>query len=210
MTDLIRGRIPQLSGPRRDEQVRRDEVRIYGIDRILTMPVGTFECKTPDKPWYDRSYEGIQELWQLLLDELFEEYKASHAEWVKLGIAPDKPLQQSKAILSGYAMTEYECQQCGKAFISKWIAMNHPALCSDRCIAEHIRSLRIARYHNHPNKSELIRKTNSARAERSAKLREGKTCENCGEPVSADRSSRKFCSDKCRVAAHRARKTKVA
>lgn len=37
-----------------------------------------------------------------------------------------------------------------------------------------------------------------------AEARSGRVCEQCGEPIEAARSTKRYCSIKCRVAAHRA------
>jgi hypothetical protein len=37
-----------------------------------------------------------------------------------------------------------------------------------------------------------------------AAARSGRSCEGCGEPLKAARATKRFCSVRCRVAAHRA------
>jgi len=46
--------------------------------------------------------------------------------------------------------------------------------------------------------------TLSSRADQRAEARAGRTCPVCGEPVAAQRSTRRFCSTPCRVKAHQA------
>jgi hypothetical protein len=55
------------------------------------------------------------------------------------------------------------------------------------------------------------RSTGRARIERERRVRTAKTrppsnCTACGKPLTAQRSSRRFCSDACRQAAYRERK----
>jgi hypothetical protein len=204
------GQEPEPSDAIRDEPVRREEVMIYAGRQILTMPEMTFEDRTPDgAPWYRRHFEGIERLWRPLLDELSAEAEAQRMEWIKLGVPVAKSLPDIIAIITGEIL-EYSCQQCGQIFIAKRIPINHPRLCSDACAKAHALSLKRAWYQNHPHKDELIERANAVRARRSAEQRKDKTCETCGAPILAERSSKKFCSDKCRVAAHRARRLETA
>ena len=78
------------------------------------------------------------------------------------------------------------CQCCGKKFFR---TLRGPDLyCSDRC-AERARVARFVR----------------ARSEERAEARAGRTCESCGAPLDARRSTMRFCpGSRCRVAAHRA------
>jgi endogenous inhibitor of DNA gyrase (YacG/DUF329 family) len=46
---------------------------------------------------------------------------------------------------------------------------------------------------------------NAVRGEHRAESRAGLVCQHCGGPVAAQRSSRRFCSGRCRVAAFRAK-----
>jgi hypothetical protein len=41
------------------------------------------------------------------------------------------------------------------------------------------------------------------RSEKRGEARQGKRCEQCGKPIEAKRSTRRFCSGLCRVRAHR-------
>jgi hypothetical protein len=59
-----------------------------------------------------------------------------------------------------------------------------------------------------PEQAALVRRARLAKyaatdgAARAA-ARSGRSCERCGEPIEAERSTRRFCSVRCRVAAHR-------
>jgi hypothetical protein len=41
------------------------------------------------------------------------------------------------------------------------------------------------------------------RSQKRAEMRQWRRCQQCGEPIEAKRSTRRFCSDLCRVRAHR-------
>jgi endogenous inhibitor of DNA gyrase (YacG/DUF329 family) len=82
-----------------------------------------------------------------------------------------------------------ECEHCGKKFFRVLSARHrYHSYCSDRCI-------RLARS---AAQSERI---SDARADARADFK----CSHCGEPLDARRSTMRFCSTKCRVAAHRRR-----
>ena len=52
------------------------------------------------------------------------------------------------------------------------------------------------------NVNSYIRRVDRRREERS-EARQGKCCDQCRNPIEAKRSTRRFCSDLCRVRAHR-------
>jgi hypothetical protein len=79
------------------------------------------------------------------------------------------------------------CRRCQRPFIG----LSGAKICSDEC-----RTLA---------KRDSIRKASAKRGRRRAEASEARTsaCRHCGEHLPARRSSKRFCSVKCRVAAHR-------
>jgi hypothetical protein len=77
------------------------------------------------------------------------------------------------------------CRQCDGEFFSKG---KHTKYCTDACATK-------AR-----NESKI-----ESRSWERKHARAGRTCMVCGEPFDAQRFSKRFCSGKCRVAAHRRR-----
>jgi hypothetical protein len=87
--------------------------------------------------------------------------------------------------LGTFVMAPEPCRQCGRKF---WRDHRSPGLyCSDHCAA-------------------LARRAKYATAQGAARAtaRSGRRCERCGEPIKAARSTMRYCSVRCRVAAHRA------
>ena len=230
------GRKPSPSGTIRNEPVRREEVLITPDWQIMTMPENTYrytetfeEIGSTGHGWWITRADGVEELWRPLLDELCAEReeqilkrKAHWDEFVKLVssrghplTSPDyKPPVEPKTQFKSYGSSgiiEYQCHNCGSIFVScdlsYSLAHQGEPLCSNACVRAHKSSVKKRWYHNHPDKAELIEKANAARARRSAERRQGKVCECCGGPIDAERSTKRYCSDKCRVAAHRRRAT---
>jgi hypothetical protein len=83
-----------------------------------------------------------------------------------------------------------DCRHCDRRFYRTGY---YGFYCSDRC-----QSLADA-----PRRAARIAAFVKTRSERRADNRET-NCDHCGEPIEAKRSTMRFCSVKCRVAAHRA------
>jgi endogenous inhibitor of DNA gyrase (YacG/DUF329 family) len=77
------------------------------------------------------------------------------------------------------------CEQCGREFLR--VHNGSERFCSDRCV----------------NARRSIAAAKAVAAAR-ADARDGRECETCGNELDAKRSTRRFCSTRCRVAAHRA------
>ena len=85
-----------------------------------------------------------------------------------------------------YELREAEpCRQCGRKYWRNY--RSGGVYCSDRCAA-------------------LARRAKYATTQGAARAaaRAGRKCEGCGEPLRAARSTKRFCSVRCRVAAFRA------
>ena len=92
-----------------------------------------------------------------------------------------------------WGSSPHSCIVCGTLFFSAWrdrypVHYVHP-LCSDRCAAERRNVVRRRRRHE--------------QAEERQKDLSDWTCLNCGGPVHANRNTKRYCSVRCRVAAHR-------
>ena len=66
------------------------------------------------------------------------------------------------------------------------------SFCSDKCIIAH------------KNESHIARVSSERR-----RACEGRACEHCGLPIAAERSSKCYCSNRCRIAALRARRASL-
>jgi endogenous inhibitor of DNA gyrase (YacG/DUF329 family) len=87
-----------------------------------------------------------------------------------------------------------DCAICGRAFVTG-SERGHPIYCSDAC---HKTATQPARPDRGPPHNNATRA-----AERAAK-RMDRTCAHCGSAFTPKRSTGRFCSLRCRVAAHRA------
>jgi endogenous inhibitor of DNA gyrase (YacG/DUF329 family) len=83
-----------------------------------------------------------------------------------------------------YSRGKAKCQHCGCQFY--WVPNRRSRYCSDQC-ANAVRSAAFVK----------------ARSEARAAARANRKCETCGKPIKAQRSTMRFCSIRCRVAAHR-------
>ena len=99
-----------------------------------------------------------------------------------------KPVECPQIAIRGIAF----CQHCGGRFYRTEDYRGF--YCSDRC-----QSLTDA-----PRRAARIAAYVKARSEERADNRETH-CDHCGKPIEAKRSTMRFCSVKCRVAAHRAK-----
>jgi hypothetical protein len=97
-------------------------------------------------------------------------------------------VQLPKRFSQGCSWLQKDCPRCGRA---SFIASSHwrGAYCSDHCVA-------LAR------KAAAQRQTAKRSMER-REAREGTICPYCGTTFTGLRSDRRFCSDLCRVRAHR-------
>jgi hypothetical protein len=180
----------------RTEPVRREEVRIDGY-AIATLPADACR-RCPHLYWWETYYEAIPELFAPLVEELRQAQQAAlagldpavAARWAAinaglrdLGIGRMSP---SRAPRMPDPMGRFprHCRHCGRAFFNG--RRIHGRCCSDACVAARTRRLKIARV-----------------AKLRQRARQGRTCEHCGAPIAAARSTRRFCSDICRVRAHR-------
>ena len=75
--------------------------------------------------------------------------------------------------------------------MAPFIDLPHAQMCSDECRLE--------------AKRDAVRRASAKRAKRRAEASDARTsaCRHCGERLPARRSTKRFCSVGCRVAAHR-------
>jgi hypothetical protein len=156
---------------------------------IDTAPVWAF--RTTKDEFGHKVREPIAALWQPLLRRLRRQAQTEHqrrlADYKRL--FPDRPkiwpkfhtISVATFYADGWRGREQTCRVCRSRFYSdrKW----H---CSDAC-ARRFASQQLA----------------ARRSKARAQARAGRTCAVCAAPLDALRSSKKYCSVKCRVAAHR-------
>jgi endogenous inhibitor of DNA gyrase (YacG/DUF329 family) len=96
-----------------------------------------------------------------------------------------------------YSIWTSDCPQCGKTFHRVYRATVR--YCSNACAAAALRSGRAA--------ANAVRV--KARSEARAAARAARQCARCGTPLTAQRSTMKFCSPRCRIAGHRAQRSRT-
>lgn len=209
--------------PIRNEPVTRDEVRLIQVwwplrrlsknaklhFRFDTAPVGTCELISTVNSWgTDRRFVGVPGLWQPLIDELtatvvearHQRYLALHQskpEW----FGPPKraePMEPPTFWLDRSRV--YVCDWCQRPYLSRERRQHVIRLCSDQCEKNRINA---AAQHRQELCLPDYRAVNAKRTARRADARAGRTCAHCGVPFEAARSTRRFCSDICRVRASR-------
>jgi hypothetical protein len=211
--------------PLRSEPVRREEVRFefeyqgQGRDRarvyvLWTMPLGTFrrEERTGTYSYSGRSYVDSwlvadADLWQPVLDEVALELAADFAQFLRyyeenpaLWSEPGERKLQSLEFREN-DVREYTCDHCGCGYVGPKLRGNQRiCVCSNRCAQDRDKALRRKWHEDHPDYARI----NAKRTAQRATARAGRTCEHCGKPIEAERSTRRFCSDICRVRWHRA------
>jgi hypothetical protein len=204
------GSEPDPTRPLRSEPVRRDEVLVDKSSwTILTMPLDTWTReRRSDGYWTEQWLVGDPVLWRSVIEELAAEHEAAVARHEALralakgwGIArwlplpPEAEAYFAGAIVRVYGAWEYTCQHCGVGYLGCY---GRPRLyvCSDRCKREREKTLkRQWRAANPPDSQQK----NAIRMKRRAAARAGRVCEHCGTPIAAARSTKRFCSDICRV-----------
>jgi hypothetical protein len=170
----------------RIKPVRRDEVRFSGGYRgITTAPANSMRK--------DR-HGGLEpvnvKLWAPLLRLLDQKERELWKSWVPLGLAsadsPPKPITAPRWQRAARCW----CRRCGRAFYrERGPDCGEYIYCSDKCVAA-VRSIAAA---------PVVK----ARSARRAAARANRKCKTCGKPIKAQRSTMRFCSVRCRVAAHR-------
>jgi predicted nucleic acid-binding Zn ribbon protein len=171
----------------RRKPITRDEIRFNG-SRITTLPIDSVRGNRRD------DFDPIPRLWAPLLPLLDREVRQAwdRHKWVhdlservfgrKKQPPPPVTIPQPYQARWGPCT----CRQCGAEFYR--VKGGSERYCSDRC-ANAVRSAKMV----------------AERSEARAAARAGRTCINCGKPIEAQRSTRHTCSDRCRVAAHRAK-----
>jgi hypothetical protein len=206
---------PDLNGPLRSEPVRRDEVRIYrkfnrGGDPQwrVTMPLGTYRLEERGK--YSRCFVGDRALWQPLMDELAAQYGAEDEYWRRRGLAArSQPRALPSFGISFLMGFEYECEHCGARFLAYKLADNVVRLCSNKCERERTTAQQRAWREANP-RQDYYRQYHRKRDQQRAEARADRHCEQCGVTIEAARSTKRFCSGRCRVRAHHQRRKEAA
>jgi hypothetical protein len=181
---------------------------------IRTMPLGTWRLvehreESEDEDAAPLSYAVADpDLWRPVLEELaaiaeqdrqqIEMLFREHPEFDGLLYRPEAPT------LPGFFLDEnvleYRCHECNEWTLGI-IGRRRVHVCSDRCAEAHRKHVYQDWRFANPRDPETV---NPTRAKRRAEVRAGRKCEHCGKPIDAERSTKRFCSDICRVRAHRA------
>jgi hypothetical protein len=179
----------------RRKPVTRSEIR-YDGKRVTTLPI---DAVRKDK-WGDA--EPLRKLWAPLLrslnreskrtDELFAKDRREHVPALK--VLPWEPIRcpQPYCALLG----PHTCQQCRRKFYR--VIMSSDRFCCDDCAEARGRERRATR------NAAMV----EARSQERVAARADRRCANpdCNKPLPAQRSTMKYCTVRCRVAAHRAGK----
>jgi hypothetical protein len=198
----------------RAEPVRRDELLIDSISDypIRTMPLGTWRLiERLDEDGDAVPYAVADpELWQPVLDELAaiatelqretETLVREHPEFARGGRAHEAPpLPEFCLWWEKTTILEYRCHECEEWTLGDiWLRRVH--VCSDRCAESRRRRVYQTWRLDNPRDPQTV---NPTRAKRRAEARADRKCEHCGKPIAAERATKRFCSDLCRVRHHR-------
>jgi hypothetical protein len=181
----------------RTKPIRRDEVRFDG-SRITTLPRNSVRL---DK-WGDP--QPIRKLWAPLLRALDRAQRVAFAKRVAEWDSPAAVANRDASMQAGIGAWAFKrpepppsittprplwgdphtCCQCRKEFYR--VQRSGRTCCSDKCAqAAHTAA--------------VVQRRSAARAAKRADLE----CAVCGKRLQARRSTMRFCSVRCRVAAHR-------
>jgi hypothetical protein len=176
----------------RRKPIRREEVRVHRDPwrtwRIMTLPANSVRVVKYG------SLHAIEPLWHPLLRELNQ---AQDQEWedrlplrqnLAMGMKWRGKLQKPPPVEIPHPVGSFcadcECRHCGAKFYRA--LHGGDTYCSDKC-----------------SSAARSAAASKVRAEARAAKRADRTCEVCDQPIKAQRSTMRFCSVRCRVAAHR-------
>jgi hypothetical protein len=167
----------------RTKPITRDEIR-YDVRGIVALPINSVRKGK-------NGLEPIKKLWAPLLRSLNEAEKKHWESMVEFRAAMGWESKGPTPIMvSRYGWAEYYCHHCTRAFYR----LNDVGYyCSNKC-EDAVRRVSAV-------------KATKARSEQRAaeRAKHNNKCNMCGKPITAKRSTMKFCSIRCRVAAHRER-----
>jgi len=153
-------------------------------------------------------YAAIPELFMPLVEELRQERETWLTNW-RAQSASDSGMERAMTMLAADMFDNRRlnsvepdvhnsgaplpCRHCGRKFFNTFRdGGSLDSFCSDKCIIAH------------KNESHIARVSSERR-----RAREGRACEHCGSPIAAERSSKRYCSNRCRIAALRARRASL-
>ena len=170
----------------RRRPVTLDEIRM-GRLAPTTIPADSVA------PNEDGDLVGIISVWRPLIRSLNRKRKAWNATAKPgLGLKPIK-LHMLSIPYVRYDCRAKNCRHCGTLFYSHGHVNQVGVCCSDRCL----KAVR----------AKMSKASAEKRSEARAATRADLICQTCKEPLEAKRSTAKFCSVRCRVAAHRVDQT---
>lgn len=157
--------------------------------RILAAPLSAFtSAGTPRKSFWEpvrAERERLAANWRGSLGAAFLSGYYGHD---RFEIVPGLMVSRSGERIETDPVEHEEraCRCCGQRFAS----FHGTQLCSDECATEMLRAGSRERARARPSR---------------AKVLDDRACEHCGDQFTPARADAKFCSVKCRVAAHRGR-----
>jgi hypothetical protein len=199
--------------------VQRDEVSIAlsrNLDHwfLTTMPVGTYRRVKKVRRFEGRTstheFVGEPALWQSLIDELKAKSEADFEReevTMRALFFPAEYYGPPRPVFLEPEAREYVCEHCGKSYLGRNWPEKRLRLCSSRCEREHAAA--VQRRWREANAVTSTR-SHASRAKKRAKARADRTCEHCGVAIEAARSTKRFCSDLCRIRAHHQRSSPPA
>jgi hypothetical protein len=180
----------------RRKPLTRNDVRIEGIN-FVAVPVDAYQPQKPVKKsgrWRVPAFPSpIESLWKPLIEEL-------EAESARIGELRGKPITWEIPQALDQPRTRGTCRHCGRPFFRlSRISIRHVGSANGQVFAIEKLYLPQGQYcSNHcATKARTAGRTAARAAARAAR------CDHCGEPMKAERSSKRYCSERCRVAAHR-------
>jgi hypothetical protein len=172
----------------RRKPVTRGEVR-FGNQRILTLPADAVR----EDEWGHLA--PVPKLWEPLLRSLNRKQARgwpTHRERLRAAgiVMPEKPPPPIDCPRP-YRYGLLQCHRCGREFYR--VGRVVVRYCSDSCAEAAAKQRKAA-----ANAARV-----KAQSQARAAARADRRCGYCGEPLSALRSTQRYCSTRCRVAAHR-------
>jgi hypothetical protein len=196
----------------RTAPVRREEAFFdYRQWRWLTMPLGTYTCKETILGHY---LSGDPALWADVVSKITAEHEVERRSRRMFGVSVSIPrlyaaphfLSSPSGLGFGYTLCrprEFVCEYCGVGFLARGYDNWPRFVCSNHCARQRRIALRRQYKRDNPPSPEAVRLMHAQRTAQRAAARAGRQCAHCGRVIEAARSTRRFCSDICRVKAYR-------
>jgi hypothetical protein len=185
--DVLRHGVDVLSAPLNSFVLREKEVRSFGSRKDTAVQV----VAEPNKELWRDATKALKALWFNERPRLVYINQGTKKLFPKTPDIPDKPA------IKIYAPTTIRdvkvCANCDRQFSSPYPQIVRMKYCCEGC------------YDVGSGRAAARNARNAARKEASAKARENRECAHCREIFSPKSGAARYCSTRCRVAAHRAK-----